>query len=107
MGEISVTLVALGLLVVANPDVDVDALTPVGLAAPAFQVKVLPFAIVATKFVGAPFTFGFEQVGTNCGLIGKNAAIEIDGVAYWMGNNGFFSFDGTVNTLPCSVEDFI
>jgi len=59
------------------------------------------------KFVGAPFTFGFEQVGTNCGLIGKNAAIEIDGVAYWMGNNGFFSFDGTVNTLPCSVEDFV
>jgi hypothetical protein len=64
-------------------------------------------ALYAMKFVGAPFTFGFEQVGTNCGLIGKNAAIEIDGVAYWMGNNGFFSFDGTVNTLPCSVEDFI
>ena len=59
------------------------------------------------KFVGAPFTFGFEQVGTNCGLIGKNAAIEIDGVAYWMSNNGFFSFDGTVNTLPCSVEDYV
>jgi len=64
-------------------------------------------ALYAMKFVGAPFTFGFEQVGTNCGLIGKNSAIEIDGVAYWMGNNGFFSFDGTVNTLPCSVEDFI
>ena len=64
-------------------------------------------ALYAMKFVGAPFTFGFEQVGTNCGLIGKNAAIEIDGVAYWMGNNGFFSFDGTVNTLPCSVEDFV
>ena len=64
-------------------------------------------ALYAMKFVGAPFTFGFEQVGTNCGLIGKNAAIEIDGVAYWMGNNGFFSFDGTVNSLPCSVEDFV
>jgi len=64
-------------------------------------------ALYTMKFVGAPFTFGFEQVGTNCGLIGKNAATEIDGVAYWMGNNGFFSFDGTVNTLPCSVEDYI
>ena len=64
-------------------------------------------ALYTMKFVGAPFTFGFEQVGTNCGLIGKNAAIEIDGVAYWMGNNGFFSFDGTVNSLPCSVEDFV
>jgi len=64
-------------------------------------------ALYTMKFVGAPFTFGFEQVGTNCGLIGQNAPIEIDGVAYWMGNNGFFSFDGTVNTLPCSVEDYV
>jgi len=62
-------------------------------------------SLYTMKFVGAPFTFGFEQVGTNCGLIGQNAAIEIDGVAYWMGNNGFFSFDGTVNSLPCSLED--
>jgi hypothetical protein len=59
------------------------------------------------KFIGAPFTFGFEQVGTNCGLIGKNAAVEIDGVAFWMSNNGFFMFDGTVKSLPCSVEDYV
>ena len=64
-------------------------------------------ALYTMKFVGAPFTFGFEQVGTNCGLIGKNAAVEIDGIAYWMSNNGFFAFDGTVKTLPCSVEDYI
>ena len=64
-------------------------------------------ALYAMKFVGAPFTFGFEQVGTNCGLIGQNAAVEIDGVAYWMSNNGFFSFDGTVNSLPCAVEDYV
>ena len=62
-------------------------------------------ALYTMKFVGAPFTFGFEQVGTNCGLIGQNAAVEIDGVAYWMGTNGFFSFDGTVNSLACSLED--
>ena len=58
------------------------------------------------KFVGAPFTFGFEQVGTNCGLLAKNA-VEIDGTAFWMSPNGFFMFDGTVKSLPCSVEDFV
>jgi len=62
-------------------------------------------ALYTMKFVGSPFIFGFEQVGTNCGLIGKNAAIEVDGVAYWMSSKGFFLFDGTVKTLPCSVED--
>ena len=64
-------------------------------------------ALYTMKFVGAPFTFGFEQVGTNCGLIGKNAAVEVDGVAYWMRPNGFFLYDGTVKTLPCSVEDYV
>ena len=64
-------------------------------------------ALYTMKFIGAPFTFGFEQVGTNCGLIGKNAAVEIDGVAFWMSPNGLFMFDGTVKSLPCSVEDFV
>ena len=64
-------------------------------------------ALYTMKFVGSPFTFGFEQVGTNCGLIGQNACCEIDGVAYWMSNNGFFAFDGTVNSLPCAVEDYV
>ncbi len=64
-------------------------------------------ALYTMKFIGAPFTFGFEQVGTNCGLIGKNAAIEIDGMAFWMSSNGFFMFDGTVKSMPCSVEDYV
>ncbi len=64
-------------------------------------------ALYTMKFIGAPFTFGFEQVGTNCGLIGKNAAVEIDGVAYWMSPNGFFAFDGTVKSIPCSVQDYV
>tara|TARA_R110002012_G_scaffold204548_2_gene374278 strand:- start:2023 stop:4185 length:2163 start_codon:yes stop_codon:yes gene_type:complete len=62
-------------------------------------------ALYSMKFVGAPFIFGIEQVGTNCGLIGKNAAVEVDGVAYWMSSKGFLLYDGTVKTLPCSVED--
>ena len=64
-------------------------------------------ALYTMKFVGAPFTFGFDQVGTNCGLIGQNAAVEIDGIAYWISNNGFFAFDGTVKTLLSSVEDYV
>jgi len=64
-------------------------------------------ALYSMKFVGSPFTFGFEQVGTNCGLIGQNAVVEVDGVAYWVSNNGFFMFDGTVKTLTASVEDYV
>jgi len=64
-------------------------------------------ALYTMKHVGAPFTFGFEQVGTNCGLIGQNAVVEIDGVAYWMSTKGFFLFDGTVKSLSCTIEDYV
>ena len=64
-------------------------------------------AIFLMKFVGQPFTFAFEQVGTNCGLLGKNACIEVDGKAYWMSENGFFTYDGQLQSLPCLVEDFV
>ena len=59
------------------------------------------------QFVGSPFTFAFAQAGTNCGLIGKNAAVEVDGSAYWMSENGFFRYAGKLESLPCLVEDFV
>ena len=59
------------------------------------------------RFVGTPFTFAFEQVGTNCGLIGQNAAVEVDGAAYWMSDNGFFRFTGKLESMDCLVEDYV
>jgi len=64
-------------------------------------------ALFLMKFVGQPFTFSFEQVGTNCGLLGKNACIEVNGTAYWMSENGFFAYDGQLKSLPCLVEDYV
>ena len=64
-------------------------------------------ALFLMKFVGQPFTFSFEQVGTNCGLFGKNACMEVDGSAYWMSENGFFTYDGQLQSMPCLVEDFV
>jgi len=64
-------------------------------------------ALFLMKFVGQPFTFAFEQVGTNCGLVGKNACVEVDGTAYWMSENGFFQYDGQLRSMPCLVEDYV
>ena len=64
-------------------------------------------ALFTQRFVGQPFTFAFAQVGTNCGLAGQNACVEVDGAAYWMSENGFFRFAGRLESLPCLVEDFV
>ena len=64
-------------------------------------------ALFLQRFVGQPFTFAFVQVGTNCGLAGKNAVVEVDGAAYWLSENGFFKYAGALESLPCLVEDFV
>jgi len=64
-------------------------------------------ALFIMRFVGPPFTFSFQQVGTGCGLIGKNAAVEVDGSAYWMSENGFFRYTGRLESLACLVEDYV
>jgi len=64
-------------------------------------------ALFIMRFVGAPFVFSFQQVGTGCGLIGKNAAVEVDGSAYWMSENGFFRYTGKLESLACLVEDYV
>jgi len=64
-------------------------------------------ALFLMTFVGAPFTFSFQQIGSNCGLIGKNACVEVDGTAFWMSENGFFRYDGQLESMDCLVEDFV
>jgi len=65
-------------------------------------------AAYTMQFVGSPFTFSIRKVGSNCGCIGPHAMQFKDGIVYWMDDSGGFNyFNGTVETLPCSVEDFV
>ena len=59
------------------------------------------------QFVGTPFTFGLRQLGANAGLIAQHAAIEVNGIAYWMSDDAFYLFDGVVKKMPCSVQDYV
>ena len=59
------------------------------------------------QFIGPPFTFGFQQLGSNCGIAGPHSAIDVNGTAFWMGLDSFYLFDGVVKEMPCSVQDYV
>ena len=59
------------------------------------------------QFTGPPFTFGFNEIGTNCGAAGAHAAVDFDGRVYWMGSSNFYVFDGTVKNLPSTVRRYV
>ena len=64
-------------------------------------------SIHGMQYIGPPYTFGFNQLGANCGCTGPHAAIDVNGVAFWMGKEAFYVFDGTVKKLPSTVQDYV
>lgn len=64
-------------------------------------------ALHGMQYVGPPYTFGFQQLGANCGCISPHGAIDVNGVAYWMAEDAFWVFDGTAKKLPCTVQDYV
>ena len=64
-------------------------------------------ALWLMQFSGPPFTFKFTQAGTNCGLIAQHAAVDYNGVTYWMGFDNFYKYDGSVRALDCTVRKYI
>lgn len=62
----------------------------------------------AVTYQGPPFVYGFERVGTACGLASRKALAAVDDGVFWMGHNGFFHFTGTnVQELPCEIADYV
>jgi len=64
-------------------------------------------SLQSLQYIGPPFTFGLRQLGQNCGIIGQHGAIDLNGVSYWMSQDSFYLFDGSVKKLPCTVEQYV
>jgi hypothetical protein len=63
--------------------------------------------VYGMAFVGPPFIFSFQLLATNCGVGGKNTAIDVDGTVYWMGKSNFFIFSGGVQEIACPVRHYV
>ena len=62
----------------------------------------------SAKYLGPPYVYGFNRVGTSCGAVSRMSAVDTDMGAFWMGQKGFFGFDGnSVKELPCEVHDYV
>mgnify|MGYP003624843474 FL=1 len=60
----------------------------------------------AMKFIGPPFTFGLQELSKNITIISPKAAVPVDDVVYWMGQDTFYVYGGgQTQQLPCTVKD--
>jgi hypothetical protein len=62
----------------------------------------------AMQYVGQPYVYQFNEIGTGCGLIGRKAATSVGGIVYWMGQSQFFKLSPNgVESVKCPVWDVI
>ena len=60
----------------------------------------------AMKFIGPPFTFGLQELSKNITIMSPKAAVAVDDVVYWMGQDTFYIYaGGQTQQLPCTVKN--
>jgi hypothetical protein len=64
-------------------------------------------ALYSMQFIGAPYTFGIQQIASNITSMGFNCFAAVDDAIMWMGMGKFYIFSGQTADLPCSVRDYV
>ena len=64
-------------------------------------------SLYSMNFIGPPLTFALNLINEGAGLIGPKAAANAPNGVYFMSKNAFYWYNGSVQKLPCSVQDYV
>mgnify|MGYP003625956150 FL=1 len=64
-------------------------------------------ALYSLQYVGAPAVWTAQLVGENISIASQNAVAYANGIAYWMGRDKFYMYDGRTQPLRCDLRKFI
>ena len=64
-------------------------------------------SVHSMRFVGGAFVFELSLISTDVSMISPNAGIDVGGQVYFMDEGGFYVYNGSVQTLPCSVKNHV
>jgi hypothetical protein len=80
-----------------------------GIQGPTQQYWFTDIDVYVSQYTGPPYVYGFNKVGSGCGLIAQKAVCMLHSTMYWMSQKQFFVLSGTnaAQTIPCTVWDFV
>lgn len=64
-------------------------------------------ALYSMRYLGPPYTFGFNTISAEITIASPNAVTTTNNITYWMGIDKFYVYSGRVDTLPCSLRQYI
>ena len=59
------------------------------------------------RFIGAPFTFGIQQLASNITIMNARSAVSTEDFTFWMGIDNFYVYAGQTAQLPCTVKEYV
>ena len=64
-------------------------------------------SLYSMNFIGPPLTFAINLINEGAGLLGPKAAVSSPRGVFFMSKKGFYFYNGAVQKLPCSVQDYV
>ena len=64
-------------------------------------------SLTSIQFLGTAEVFGLQELSHNISIIGPNALVGSNNITYWMGRDRFYTYSGRVDTLPCTIRQYI
>jgi len=64
-------------------------------------------AVYSMQYLGPPFVWGLTLLDQDINICSQNSCVSINNVVYWMGTDKFFVYSGRVETLPCTLREYI
>jgi hypothetical protein len=64
-------------------------------------------SLYSLQYQGTPIVWSTQIVGDNLSIAGENAVAYANGVAYWMGVDKFYKYDGRTQTQNCDLRQYV
>ena len=64
-------------------------------------------SVYSMSRVGGQAIFSFSDLGRHNGLVSQNGAVDVNGKVYWMGYSSFHKYDGVIQTMPCTLQNYL
>jgi hypothetical protein len=64
-------------------------------------------SLTSLQFLGTSEVFGLQEISSTTTIFGSNTVVAANNVVYWMGNDKFYTYSGRVDTLPCTLRQYI
>lgn len=64
-------------------------------------------SLSSLQFLGTVEVFGLQEIASDISIIGPNVVFSVNNTVFWMGVDKFYFYNGRVDTLPCTLRQYI